>query len=139
MKTTYLIGMVAGFIVLASSLKSGASDGFTTGITPLNELVAQSPVIVYASVDTNGLPTIHLTITGIWKGTNDISKAGIAVGTQISQQWPAGDGPLPDGAILFYQKFLPSSERLRIGSEYYVRAGRLDGMTIQDFKTKFGL
>ena len=140
MKNIIIIGITAVFILLAGgALKIRASDGFTTGITPLNDLVAQSRVIVYASVDTNSLPTIHLTITEIWKGTNEISKAGVTVGAKISQQWPASDGPVPDGAVLFYQRALPSSASFRIGSEYYVRAGRLDDMTIKEFKTKFGL
>jgi hypothetical protein len=140
MKNKVIIGVVAGFVLLAGgALRVEASDSFTTGIMPLEEVVTNSPIIVYASVDTNSLPTIHLTITEIWKGTNEISKAGVAVGTQISQQWPASDGPVPDGAVLFYQRAVPSSESLRIGSEYYVRAGRFDDMTIQEFKTKFGL
>ena len=135
MKNKVIIGIVAGFVLLAgAALRSRASDGFTTAFTPLKELVAESPIIVYARIDTNSL-----TITEIWKGTNEISKAGVAVGTKISQKWPASDGPVPDGVVLFYQRALPSSESLQIGSEYYARAGRFDGMTIQEFKTKFGL
>jgi hypothetical protein len=140
MKNKVIIKIVVGCVLLAGSpLRSGASDVLYSGLTPLKELVAESPMIVYTSVDTNNLPTIHLTITEIWKGTNEISKTGVAVGTQISQQWPASDGPVPDGAVLFYQRALPSSESLRIGSEHYVRAGSFDDMTIQEFKTKFGL
>ena len=71
MKNKVIIGIVAGIVLLAGgALRVEASDSFNTGIMPLKEVVTNSPIIVYASVDTNSLPTIHLTITEIWKGTN---------------------------------------------------------------------
>ena len=68
MKNKVIIGIVAGFVLLAGgALRVEASDSFNTGIMPLKEVVTNSPIIVYASVDTNSLPTIHLTITDVYK------------------------------------------------------------------------
>jgi hypothetical protein len=137
MTNKVIIGIVVGFVLLTGrGLESGVVEGITSGMRSLNELAVQSPVIVYARADTNNLPNMHLMITEIWKGTSEISQAGVVVGTEISQQWPANGGPAPDAAVLFYQQGPPSSERLWLRSEYYVRGGRFGGMTIQEFKAK---
>jgi hypothetical protein len=111
---------------------------FISGDIPLKQVVAQSQVIVYATADTNNLPNVRYTIVEVLKGSHDASVAGIASGMQISRQWPANGGTLPEGAVLFYQR-IPDSAKLEIRNEYMVRGGQVAGMTIQQFKNTFGL
>jgi hypothetical protein len=147
MKMLILTGVMATSILLVGCGKGGtavsyASPSFTTVDTPLKELVAQSPIIVYANADTNNLPNIHFVIAEVWKGSHDASTAGCDIGTQISRQWLAKYGTLPDGAILFYRRSIPSSGTYEIAANYMVRAGHIGGtttMTIQQFKIAFGL
>jgi hypothetical protein len=105
---------------------------------PLKEVVGQSQIIVYARAETNNLPDIRYVIMEVLKGTHEASPAGITNGTQIMRQWPATGGPLPEGAVLFYE-YIPTSKTFQIRSEYMVRAGQVAGMTIQQFKTTFKL
>ncbi len=83
-----------------------ACVGFISGDIPLNEIVSQSSMIVYARADTNNAPNIHLVITEIWKDKHDVLSPGIIVGTQVPLQWPTNGGFLPDGAVLFYEQSL---------------------------------
>jgi hypothetical protein len=138
---------MAATIVLVGCGKGGtagsyASPSFTTVDTPLKQLVAQSPIIVYASAVTNDSPNIHFVIAEIWKGSHDASTVGCGIGTQISHQWAANYGTFPDGAILFYRPSIPASGSFEIAANYMVRAGHIGGtttMTIQEFKSAFGL
>src|ERR1035438_6771948 len=109
MKAIIITGVIAVSILLVGCGRSSPAVGstahaFTTADTPLKELVTQSPIILFASADTNNFPTIRFTVAEVWKGSSDASVAGCGVGTQHSRQWPANGGALPDGAIFFYQR-----------------------------------
>jgi hypothetical protein len=138
MNNAIILGVIAAFVLLADCGKGDIPATFISGDIPLKQVVAQSQVIVYATADTNNLPNIRAVIVEVLKGSHEASVAGITNGMQISLQWPANGGTLPDGAILFYHR-IPNSEKLEIRSEYMVRGGQVAGMTIQQFKTTFGL
>jgi hypothetical protein len=107
---------------------------------PPMELAARSPIIVYASVDTNATPSRWL-IMEVWKDSRKISTPGTIVGMHLPLRWPADGGPLPDGAVVFFQRsfrFLRASQ-LEPAAFYFVRAGRVEDMTIQEYKTACGL
>jgi hypothetical protein len=107
---------------------------------PPMELAARSPIIVYASVDTNA-PTNSLVIAEVWKDSRNSSTPRAVIGMRIPLQWPADGGPLPEGAVVFFQRRFRSlkESQLEPAAFYYVRAGRVHDMTIQEYKTACGL
>jgi hypothetical protein len=123
--------------ILVSVLLAGCSKRKITS-SELKNTIDQSPVIVYANADTNHIfnnnVVIHFVITDFWKG----SGSGI-IGTEIALPWPPKRGPLPDGAIIFYQTNLPATSAAQLFSSCLVKGGRVAGMTVQEFRTKYGL
>jgi hypothetical protein len=121
---------------LVSVLLAGCSKRKITS-SELKNTIDQNPIIVYANADTNHIVNnnvvIHFVITDFWKG----SGSGI-IGTEIWIPWPAKRGPLPDGAIIFYQTNLPANAA-QLASSCLVKEGRVAGMTVQEFRTKYGL
>jgi hypothetical protein len=114
----------------------------------LHKRVALSQVVAYANANTNDAPNIVLTVVVIWKGADEASALGITNGTQIPLRMTGDEasatliGRFPDGAILFFQRPIsPSEAPFQYSEMLYVWAGRisLDRLTIQDFRTKFGL
>ena len=108
-------------------------------MTPM-ELAARSPIIVYARVDTNA-PTNRLVIAEIWKDSRKTSIPGTIVGMHLPLRWSADAGPLPEGAVVFFQRdfrFFKISQ-LKPTAFYFVRAGRVENMTIREYKTACGL
>jgi hypothetical protein len=60
------------FVLAIIGLLAFACLGFISGDIPLNEIVSQSSVIVYAKADTNDAPNnIHLVIAEVWKDKHD--------------------------------------------------------------------
>jgi hypothetical protein len=130
------------------------------------KLIAESLVIVYASADTNHLPNIRLVVREIWKGSEKASAIGVTNGMELLLNWGARDGIPPDHAVVCFPQRVSSStpippevltEELKhpqgviptepISSstasgnytEYPVSGGKVSGMSIQEFKSKFGL
>jgi hypothetical protein len=111
-------------------------QGVPPGDTPLKQLVAESSIIAYGRLDTNGLHTLWVAVTEVWRGLQEASAVGITNGMQFPL-WRAY--PPPEGAVLFFQRVQPSSEVFWLRSTYAVRAGRVGGMSIQEFKEAFDL
>ena len=119
---------------LAYSSSAQTNGVFYSADTPLPERVAQSSIIAYAVADTNKAPDI-LVVAGIWKGTNDARSLGITNGMPFRFRWPE----MMDAAVLFFPSGSSGPEALRPSSIYAVRAGRISGMTTNEFRTRFGL
>ncbi len=137
---TLLATLVAGCAIADDAAIQSAPLPFVTADVPLKELVAQCPIVAYARADTNQPPDIPLLLAEVWKGSGEASAAGITNGMPLRLWWLGDGGPLPDGAVLFYERsVLPGSPGFRIRSKYMVRAGRIGGMTIRNFKTAYGL
>ena len=112
-------------------------------------MVNQCQVIAYATPHENGAASIVFTISEIWKGTNEASLLGITNGTQFS----VGSLTIPDrdaldgGIVLiptvFYERgirqVLSPSEAIQKRQILPVRAGQYDGMTVNEYKDRFGL
>jgi hypothetical protein len=124
-------------LIWVSVLLAGCSKRKITS-SELKNTVDQSPVIVYANADTNHIFSnsviIHFVITDFWKG----SGSGI-IGTEIALPWPAKRGSFPDGAVIFYQTNLPATSAAQLASSCIVKGGHVAGMTVQEFRTKYGL
>jgi hypothetical protein len=142
MKNTTFIAVVAAIFVVADCGRkaglpgtSASQETASTDISP-KHIATQSPIIVYASADTNSLPIIHLIVTEVWKGLDESSAAGITNGAEYSFQWPTNGGSLPEGAVLFFRRESPSSKAFELGAKFMVRAGRIAGNgTTQEFKS----
>ena len=124
-------------LILVSVLLAGCSKRKITS-SELKNTIDKSPVIVYAKADTNHIVNnnvvIHFVITDFWKG----SGSGI-IGTEIAFPWPAKNGPLPDGAVIFYKTNLPATSAAQLFSSCLAKDGHVAGMTVQEFRTKYGL
>jgi hypothetical protein len=124
-------------LFLVSVLLAGCSKRKVTS-SELKKTIDQSPVIVYAKVTTNRIwndkVIVQFVIVDFWKG----SSSGI-IGTEIAAPWPAKLGPLPDGAVIFYKTNLPATSAAQLMSSCIVKGGRVVGMTVQEFRTKYGL
>ena len=103
---------------------------------PPTKLAARSAIVAYATIDTN-TSTPHLVVTDLWKQ----EKPGvIAIGRKLPLHWPPDGGPLPDGAVVFFEP-TPSASgfQLKPSSQWYVRSGRVRDVTVQEFRAQCGL
>ena len=129
-----------GFIVLiwVSVLLAGCSKRKNVSSSELKNTIDHSPIIVYASAVTNQIVNnkvvVHFVITNFWKGSGSEIK-----GTEIWFPWDAKNGPPPDGAVIFYKTNLPATSPAQLFSSCLVKDGHVAGMTVQEFRTKYGL
>ena len=103
------------------------------------KLGANSSLVILARFDMNATP--NLVVAEIWK---ESALHPIKVGAKFPVVWPKDGGPLPDGEIIFYHRdsLIPLIEpkpKLIPWSEYVIRNGRIDEMTVQQFKIACGL
>ena len=145
MKTPTIIAAIA-----VTVLVSGCGKKQSTAHVPgMRSQVDTSQVVAYGGVDTNNIPNLVMTVSEIWKGVGEASALGITNGTQFPFRWftnslasqPAGHFPdhAPDHAIVIIPHGGNPSTALRGGAIFYVSDGRILGMTIQEFKAKYGL
>ena len=130
MKSTIIIGIMAASVFLTGCAK--VDDEL---VARTKEGVVQSQVVGYATTGTSTTTNILLTVTEIWKGSEEASRLGITNGMQFSESNPAGRPP--EGAIFVF-KF----NRQTLGEQKqitWVRSGRVLNMSVQEFKTKIGL
>jgi hypothetical protein len=113
---------------------AGTTNLVTTADVPAEELAVQCPVVVYARAETNNAPRLRFFVAEVWKGAAEASRAGITNGIELPVNWPSNSGPLPEGAVVFYQRH--GSGALQVRSEWMVRGGRVSGMDTNKFKTK---
>jgi hypothetical protein len=169
MKNTTITVIMAATILIAGCGKKRAATNdstpsirtnyslkytYSNDIAGMQMTVNQCQVIAYATADTNNATNIVFTVSDIWKGANEATALGITNGTQFSFLSPASsgfaisNGDLLDGGIVliptvFYEKgirqVLSPSEALQKRLILPVRAGQFDGMTIKEYKGKFGL
>jgi hypothetical protein len=135
----------------APSIRTNYSLKYTHSdeIADMQIMVNQCQVIAYAMVDTNNAANIVFTVSDIWKGANEASTLGITNGTQFSTSSLAlPNTELLDGGIVliptvFYEKgirqVLSPAEAVQKRLILPVRAGQFDGMSIKEYKGKFGL
>jgi len=136
MKKSIIIGVI-GVLILIIGLVFWHATSTRSG-TP-NQLVA------YAVADTSDSTNMIFTITEIWAGAKRGSAVGITKGAQIRYQYPStSTAYLPDAAIVtFAQDFSTSDPQAitfgpGIGMSF-VRQGKVQDMTVQEFKRKMGL
>ena len=148
MKNTIITGIMAVTILLAGcGKKSGPSSSSSSSLatsqssldTDQRRVVDTSQVVAYAIADTNRAPDLILTITDIWKGAREAVVLGVTNGLQFSYAWPTNGGPLPQGMIVYYPQDSNPASALRHRGVLFVRSGRVVGMTVQQYRSKFGL
>jgi hypothetical protein len=130
MKSTIFIGIMAASLLLTGcdKMSNTLTERTTAG-------VATNHIVGYARYDRSTATNIFLTVTEIWKGSEEASRLGITNGMQFPEHIPAGS--LPEAAI-----FLLSVDTNRQTSSediIWVRSGRVEHMTVQEFKAKIGL
>jgi hypothetical protein len=77
------------------------------------------------------------TITEVWKGSREGSAIGITNGMQIRYQYPSTSTTyLPDAAIVIFPLDAGSREGQSMS---FVRQGKVEDMTVQEYRTKIGL
>jgi hypothetical protein len=132
MNNILVIGIVAASILLTGCGNMGDA---TVGRT--QKEVATSQVIGYASANAVKTTNILLTITEIWKGSEEGSRLGITNGMQFSEDGYHSDGSLPEGAVFLFS--VDTNRQTSSESIIWVRSGRVDRMTVREFKAKIGL
>ena len=141
MKNTFIIGLMAVSVLLAGCGKKNAkSGGSASWVADQAQLISKSQVIAYASADTNSSTNLVLTITDIWKGSHEAVTMGMTNSMPFPFQWPTNAGPFPDGMVLYYypkDSGLPSA--VQPDGVSFIKSGRVFGMTVQEYKTRFGL
>ena len=107
------------------------------------KLGTHSALIILARFDTNAPSS--LIVTEIWKQSAATSVRPVKVGVRFLHGWPKDAGSPPDGMVIFYHRdqtpipFIEPKPKLAPWSVYAVRQGRIDNMTVQQFKTACGL
>jgi hypothetical protein len=99
--------------------------------------VATNQVVEYARTDRSTTTNIFLTVTEIWKGSEQASRFGITNGMQFSEDWNRWDGSLPEAAIILLS--IDTNRQTSSESIIWVRSGQVEHMTVQEFKAKIGL
>jgi hypothetical protein len=99
--------------------------------------VATNQVVGYARTDRSTTTNIFLTVTEIWKGSEQASRFGITNGMQFSKDWSRWDGSLPEAAIILLS--VDTNRQTSSEETIWVRSGRVENMTVQEFKAKIGL
>jgi hypothetical protein len=110
----------------------------------MSNRIDRSRVVAYASVGTNNLPDMVLTISEVWKGASDASLLGITNGTRLPLRWSAADmadGHFPEHAIVMFPRSDSPSTSHQMSVILYIYEGRTRAfnMTIQEYRAKFGL
>jgi len=130
MKNSIVMGIMA-----ASLLLTGCGKMNDTPAVRTTKDVAKSQVVGYATVATKTTTNILLTVTEIWKGSEEASMLGITNGKQFPENDPAGR--LPEGAIFLLS--VDTNRQTSTEQIWWVRSGRVENMTVQEFKAKIGL
>jgi uncharacterized protein YunC (DUF1805 family) len=130
MKNIIILAVVAASVLLIGCGKMG-----TAMIERTKKEVATSQVIGYASTATSTTTNISLTVTEIWKSSEEATRLGITNGMQFSKDNPAGR--LPEGAIFLFS--FDTNRQTSSEEIIWVRSGRVERMTVQEFKAKIGL
>jgi hypothetical protein len=156
MKTSLIIGVMLASVLLGGCGKKGGTTYSSIrflepGHSP-EELVAQCPVIIYTSADTNNIPNLRLVVREIWKGKDEASGLGITNGMTFPFQWPTNHGLPPDGAVVFITPGVNPSTQFTAPNPdkdspmpawmkmvAFSHDGKIKNMSPQDFKTKLGL
>ncbi len=115
-----------------------ACVGFISGDIPLNEIVSQSSMIVYARADTNNAPNIHLVITEIGR----ISMTFCHRELSLEPRFRFNGLPMAG-----FCRMVPFSSMSRASSfrwiaplfRVYGSSRQVGGMTIKEFRITFGL
>jgi hypothetical protein len=154
MKTSIIV-MLASVLLVGCGKKSSTTGNSALmpppGQSP-EELVAQCPVIIYTSADTNNMPNLGLIVREIWKGKDEASVLGITNGMSFPCQWPTNYGPVPDGAVILIPSGVSPSTQFTVPNpdKYSTQPtwmkmvvlshdGKFKDMSPHDYKTKLGL
>jgi hypothetical protein len=140
--TVSIVGLaVILFVSFAAWLGYLDTRDFIDSRSPTT-LTANSSLIILARIDTNA--PISFIVTEIWKQPAETSAQPIKIGARFPVGWPKDGGPLPDGEVIFYHRDSPipliePKPKLIPWSKYVIWQERIDNMTVQQFKTSYGL
>jgi hypothetical protein len=101
-----------------------------------------SSLVILARLDTN--TPMSFVVTEIWKQPTEASAQPIKVGARFPG-WSKDAGSLPDGEVIFCHRdqspipFIEPKPKFTPWSIYAIRQGRIDNMTVQQFKMACGL
>jgi hypothetical protein len=107
------------------------------------KLGVHSSLVILARLDTN--TPMSFVVTEIWKQSGETSTESVKVGAKFPFVWARDVGPLPEGGVFFYHRDQPAiplidpKPKLIRWSDYFIRQGQIDNMTIPQFKTACGL
>jgi hypothetical protein len=125
----------------------GTNNSLVYRVDPASDMssrIGWSRVVAYATIDTNNLPDMVLTISEVWKGASDASLLGITNGTHLPLQWSAPlmvDGQFPDHAVVLFPRSDNPSTPHQMSTILYFYEGRTPTfkMTVQEYRANFGL
>ena len=105
------------------------------------KLGANSSLVILTRFDTNA--PLSFVIAEIWKQSGQPSSP-FKIGAKFPITWPKDGGPVPDGEVIFYHRDSPipliePKPKLIPWSEFVIRNGRIDDMSVRQFKTACGL
>ena len=132
MENIVIMAIVAASVLLIGCNRMGPAMVATT-----KKEVATSQVVGYARTDRSTTTNIFLTVTEIWKGSEQASRFGITNGMQFSMDWSRWDGSLPEAAIILLS--VDTNGHSSHEDIIYVRSGQVEHMTVQEFKSEIGL
>src|SRR5665213_271475 len=122
-------------IVAASGLLIGCNKMGPVMVARTKNEVATNQVVGYASTDKSTTTNIFLMVTEIWKGSEEALRLDITNGMQFPEDIPAGS--LPEAAIFLLS--VDTNRQTSTEEIIWVRSGRVEKLTVQEFKTKIGL
>ena len=131
-----LIGIALVLLLIFLICGRHSGKGGNPFVASERKEVATNQVVGYASANAGNPTNIIFTITEIWKGSEEASRLGITNGMQFTEDGHVPAGRLPDGAIFLFSlnTNLTAEEEM-----IYVRSGRVENMTVKEFKAKLGL
>jgi hypothetical protein len=121
-------------IVTASGLLIGCNRMGPTMVARTKNEAATNQVVGYARTDRSTTTNIFLTVTEIWKGSEQASRFGMTNGMQFSEDWSHWDGSLPEAAIFLLS--VDTNRQISHEEVIWVRSGQVEHMTVQEFKSK---
>ena len=143
MRTIIVVAVITVAVLLGCSAKRDASEASTLTaedfIKGEQKRVAQFQVVAYATVNTNKVPNIVLTVSEIWKGDQEATALGITNGTQFPTRWHANADFLPDCAIIYIPRTVDPTQPFMGGGALFPKNGGVyTGVTIQNYKAGLG-
>jgi hypothetical protein len=139
---TKSIGIIVGMVVLAIVACIGLDTRDLIDTSSPKKLGALSSVVILARFDTN---SDRFIVTDVWKQSTEASISSVKIGSKLTLVGLRYIGPPPEGKVVFFHPVWPAipwinpKPKLVLWREDFIRNGRIDDMSVAEFKRACGL